>query len=253
MDITILEELGLTQSEVKIYLTLLELGSSSAGHILEKSRLQNSVMHRALNTLIEKGLINYILEGRRKIYQATDPENFYNFMDEKKRRFDEILPDLKQKQEFAEVKESAAIYKGIRGIKEVYSILRNAKAKEYITFGGGHPCVDRMGATWWINHHLKRIKNKLPARQVWDITVVDFGEEKFINHPLTNVKYLPAEFAHFQETAIVGEYVAITLFTENPYSILIKDKGVADGYRKHFEIMWKQAKPLKEFKLKKRK
>jgi len=37
MDVSILEDLGLTQAEIKVYLALLELGSSSAGRILEKS------------------------------------------------------------------------------------------------------------------------------------------------------------------------------------------------------------------------
>ena len=34
----------------------------------------------------------------------------------------------------------------------------------------------------------------------------------------------------------------VTIFTENPYGILIKDKAVADGYRKQFDILWKKAK-----------
>ena len=60
MDISILEDLGLTRGEVKVYIALLEIGSSSVGQIIEKSGLQNSVVHRALNSLIEKGLISYI-------------------------------------------------------------------------------------------------------------------------------------------------------------------------------------------------
>ena len=146
MDITILEDLGLTHAEIKVYVTLLELGSSTAGSILEKSDLQNSVVHRALNTLIEKGLINYILEGKRKIYQATDPENFFNFIEDKKKRFEQLLPELKKKQTFAKKEEKATIYKGIRGIKEVYSIMITTKAKEYNTFGGGYPCEELMGS-----------------------------------------------------------------------------------------------------------
>ncbi|MBS3075661.1 hypothetical protein J4429_04345 [Candidatus Pacearchaeota archaeon] len=53
--------------EIKVYINLLELGSSNAGTIIEKSGLQNSVVHRALNSLIEKALINFILEGKKKI------------------------------------------------------------------------------------------------------------------------------------------------------------------------------------------
>lgn len=241
MDTTILEDLGLTQSEIKVYLTLLELGSASAGKILEKCNLQNSVMHRALNSLTNKSLINYIFEGRRKIYQATDPENFLNFIDNKKSRFEEILPELKDRQKIAPEEEKATIYKGIRGINEVYRQLRNKKGEEYLSYGGGEECEKRMGSAWWNNHHIKRIKNKLPSRQVFDETVRIFGNE-LIKKQISKVKFLPADFAQFQETVIMGDLVAITLFTKNAYSILIRDKLVAEGYKKHFEVLWKSAK-----------
>jgi len=242
MDITILEDLGLTQAEIKIYLTLLELGSSTAGKILEKSKVQNSVMHRALNSLIEKSLINYVLEGRRKIYQATNPDNFHNFIDEKRRRFDLILPELKKKQTFARTKEKATVFKGKRGINEVYNIMINTKSKEYNTFGGGSKVTfDVMGEHWWKNLHLKRIENKLCSRQVFDKTIRNFGNELNRNK-LTQIKFLPPEFSQLTETIIVGDKVALVVFTENPYAFLIEDNVVADSYKKQFEVLWKLAK-----------
>ena len=242
MDTSILEDLGLTQAEIKVYMALLELGSTTAGKILEKSNLQNSVVHRALNSLIEKGLINYILEGKRRVYQATDPENFNNFIDDKKKRFQEILPELKQKQEFAKEDKQATIYKGKKGINEIYNKLINSNGKEYNTFGGGkRVSFDAMGETWWKNIHAKLRDKKTKARQVFDETIRDFGKE-LSNISKSNIKYLPEEFEQLQETVITGDLVAINIFTESPYGILIKDKTVADSYRKYFELLWKRAK-----------
>jgi len=241
MDITILEDLGLSITEIKVYLSLLELGSSTAGPILEKSQLQNSVVHRAINTLITKGLINFILEGKRKIYQATDPENFITYIDEKKKRFQQILPELKKKQKSQKKPETATIYRGIRGIKEVYSIIINAKGKEYNTFGGGPITAEIMTFSWWLNLHKRRIANKLPSRQIFDESV-KWGGKEIAKNPMTKIRYVAKEFAQFQETVMVGEYIAIAVFTENPYAFLIKDKYVADSYRKYFELLWKNAK-----------
>lgn len=240
MDTEILEDLGLTKAEIKVYITLLELGSSSAGFIIEKSRLQNSVVHRALNSLIEKGLINYILEGKRKIYQATQPEHLLEFIEEKKLQLEKILPELKKHQQPLRV-ETATIYKGKRGIQEVYTIMINSKAKEYNTFGGGKECADFMGMTWWINMHTRRVANKLPSRQVFDESVRGVAPP-ITSKPLTQARYLPAQFASFQETVIAGDYVAINVFTEPAYSFLIQDRKVADSYRKYFELLWKIAK-----------
>ncbi|MBW3000973.1 hypothetical protein KY341_03785 [Candidatus Woesearchaeota archaeon] len=241
MDTKILEDFGLTNSEIRVYLTILETGTCSARQIINKSGLQSSVVYRALDSLSEKGLIGHILEGKRKTYQSINPEHFLNYIDEKREQYKKILPELKKRQLLAEKEGKAIIYKGIRGVKEVYTILRNAKAKEYLTFGGGKPCEDLLGTAWWLNHHMKRIENKLPARQVYDLTVKKIGM-RLLKKPLTKIRFLPAKFAHFQETAIVGDYVAISIFTENPYSILIKDKIVAEGYKKHFELMWETAK-----------
>jgi sugar-specific transcriptional regulator TrmB len=241
MDTEILKDLGLTHAEIKTYITLLEIGSTTAGLILEKSGLQNSVVHRALNTLIEKGLINYVVEGKRKKYQATDPETFLRFIDDKKKRFESILPELKAKQSIQEKRETATVYKGTRGITEVYNFMIKQKG-EYNTFGGGEECASRMGMSWWLNIHTKRVANKLKARQVFDESVRKNAKE-IESKPQTKVKYLSKEFASFQETVIVGDYVAISVFTEDPYSFLINDQKVAESYRKYFELLWDMAKP----------
>ena len=99
-----------------------------------------------------------------------------------------------------------------------------------------------MSETWWKNLHARRIFNKIQCRQVFDETIREFGEELNKNK-LTKIKFLSREFEQLQETIIIGDYIGIVIFTENPYGILIKDKLVADGYRKQFEILWKQAKP----------
>src|SRR3989344_4392298 len=171
MDMSILEDLGLTNGEIKVYLALSELGSSLAGLIIEKTNLQNSVVHRALHSLIAKGLITYSIEGRGRTYQISDPRNFIGYLEDKKRKFEEIIPELEKRKKAAkEIRESI---------------------------------------------------NKLPY---------------------TEIRFLPQEFEQLSETVIIGDYVAIAIFTKDPYGILIHDKDAAEGYRKHFELLWKSAK-----------
>src|SRR3989338_9183053 len=200
MDMSILEDLGLTNGEIKVYLALYELGSSLAGLIIEKTNLQNSVVHRALHSLIAKGLITYSIEGRGRTYQISDPRNFIGYLEDKKRKFEEIIPELEKRKKAA---------------KEI---------KEAITFKGN-----------------KRIGKKIKSRQVFDITIEAYGES--LNKlPYTEIRFLPQEFEQLSETVIIGDYVAIAIFTKDPYGILIHDKDAAEGYRKHFELLWKSAK-----------
>ena len=75
MDISILEDIGLTNAEIKVYLSLLELGTASAGPIIEKSGLQSSVVHMTLNKLIDKGFVSFVKEGKRNYYQSSNPKH----------------------------------------------------------------------------------------------------------------------------------------------------------------------------------
>jgi sugar-specific transcriptional regulator TrmB len=241
MDTSILQDLGLTQAEIKTYVALLELGSTTAGSILEKSHVQNSVLHRALHSLIEKGLITYILEGKRKVYSATDPENFHDFIENKRKRFDQILPQLKKKQQLAKQQTGAETFKGKRGLQQMYNTILKCGGKEYNTFGGGTQVTDKiMGEFWWKNLHAKRLANKLPSRQVFDESIRKFGNE-LNKKQRTKIRFLPKQHEQLQETIICGDYVGIAIFAENPYGVLIHDPIVANSYRKQFEILWNEA------------
>ena len=187
-------------------------------------------------------MISFILEGKRKLYQATNPENFHDFIEDKKTRFDKILPELKQKQQLQSKTTFGEIFKGKRGINQLYLTLLNTGEKEYNTFGGGTQVSNEiMTTTWWRNIHTKRIAKGIKSRQVFDETIRNFGEE-LNKDSSTKIKFLPKQYAQLQETIIIGDCVGIAIFTENPYGILIKDKAVAEGYKKQFEILWEQAK-----------
>src|SRR5271157_5738232 len=94
MDTSILEELGLTNAQIKVYLALLELGESTGGPILKNTGLQNSVLYMTLDKLVQKGFASYVQRGKRRHYRPADPKTILNFIEERKRRFESILPDL---------------------------------------------------------------------------------------------------------------------------------------------------------------
>ena len=100
MDTQILEDLGFTNAEIKVYLALLELGVSTSGPIIDKSKLQSSVVHSTLNKLINKGFVSFVKQGQRNHYQAANPKNISEYIDEKKKEFENLLPELIQKQQF---------------------------------------------------------------------------------------------------------------------------------------------------------
>ena len=73
MKLEALTKAGLSEGEAKIYTTLLRLGLSKAGKISKESGLNRTSSYDALNRLIEKGLVTWVVESKIKHYQAVNP------------------------------------------------------------------------------------------------------------------------------------------------------------------------------------
>lgn len=239
MDTSILEDIGLTGAEIKVFITLLELGSSNAGKVVDKSGLQNAVVHRAFHSLAEKGLITYVLEGRIKQYQAIEPKLLLNFLDEKKARLKQLLPELEIKQQMAKARPQATIFQGIRGIKELINLMLETDAKEYSIFGGAKISNDMLGEHFWAQFHNKRIEKNIHGRLLFHNSLKEWGEQ-LTKKKLTDVRYTAQGFEELTETLICGDRVAIILYTEKPFGFLIEESAAADSYRKFFELLWQQ-------------
>ncbi|MBI4440210.1 hypothetical protein HY638_04530 [Candidatus Woesearchaeota archaeon] len=241
MDESILEDIGLTHAEIKVYLALLELGSSSAGLILEKSNLHNSVVHRNLDRLIEKGLITYVMEGKKKHYQAVNPKLLVAFLDEKKGRFMSVLPELLEKQKLAKKKPEAVIYRGKRGIRELLYGMLDTDVKEDVAYGGGQKSDEVMGTYFWDGFYARKIRKKIKSRLLFHESLRWWGS-KMGRKQLTEVRYTSKEFEGLTETIVSGNRVGIIIWLDNPYGILIDEELAAKSYRKFFEVLWKSAR-----------
>ena len=236
MDTTILEDIGLTNAEIKVYLSLLELGPSTAGPIIEKSKLQSSVVHMTLNKLTERGLISFVKEGQRRHYQASDPKHIIEFIEEKKERFEEILPELLLKQKLAKEKKEVTTYKNTKGIKELLLELLNAGGKEHNTFRSAIESL-MLGEAWWKSYHKKRANKGIKAKLIFNKSLKKWTD---INkYPKATYKFTNTGFEPLTETIIRNDKIGIIIWTEKPIGILIHNKIAAQSYEKFFEMLWK--------------
>lgn len=239
MDTKVLEDLGFTPAEIKVYITLLGLGTSTAGPIVEKSNLQNSVVHLILNKLINKGFVSFVKEGKRNHYQAADPKYITNYIDEKKEQFQKLLPELLAKQESAKEKSEITTFKGIKGIKELLYELLEGKGKEHHTFGSAKESL-MLGETFWLNYHQKRASKGVKAKLLFNQSLKQWTDTN--KYPKAEYKFINNEFEPLTETIIRGDKIGIILWIESPMGVLIQNQILANSYDKFWEMLWKSNK-----------
>jgi sugar-specific transcriptional regulator TrmB len=237
-----LESLGMTGSEINTFLASLELGPSKAGSIVKKSQVQNAVVHRALQSLIGKGLITTNYEGRIRIYQAIEPEQLLIHLDEKRAQLAEIIPLLKKKQ--ARSNGKATLYEGSRGVKECMLQMLNTKTTQYYAYGGPQKAHDLLGDFFWKDFHVKRVQKNIHAQLVFRNDLLWWARE-LSKQSKTTVRISTLKIEEQTETVICGHRVAVIVYGEKPYAFLIEDPSVAQSYAQYFRSIWKDAKILK--------
>ena len=152
-----LQNLGLTKTESKIYITLLNLGSSLAGIIARKSGIHRRTVYDILDKLIEKGLIGYITKNNRKYYEINNPEKLKELIREKEQSINQILPLLKQKYNTQKEKQETLVFKGKEAIKKIFQDQLNYK--EILVLAGE-------GASEVLSFYLKHYNNERIKRKI---------------------------------------------------------------------------------------
>jgi len=249
MDTQILEEIGLTKTEAKIYIALLELGQTTTTKIVRKARIHASKVYEFLDKLIQKGLVSYVIKSNKKYFSAAEPESLKELIKEKQNKLNEqekdierILPELKEIKKSREDIIQSEIYEGLKGIKSIYEKILSSLNKGETQYIIGAPRVgNELIEGFLLDWHKKRIKKGIKCEYIYDGDARDYGKvrEKM---PLTEVKYLPRNISSPMWIEIFKDYVVIGhIKKSNAVLFLIHDKEIAKGYLDYLGLIWKVA------------
>jgi len=232
-----LQEFGLTKSESRVYLALLRMRSGLAGDITSKTGIHRRNVYDALERLIQKGLVGFIIQNKRKYFQVKEPERFLEILENKKIAFEKILPQLKLRYEGAKAKQEVMILRGKNGLKTAFD--DQIKVGETIYIYGGSTKYSSILKYYSYQHRKKRLSKKIKVYIIFDESVRGTESTKM---PLAEVRFLPEKFIGVMATAIYGNKVELFVWTEDPFVIMIESKELTDSYRKFFDLLWETAK-----------
>jgi hypothetical protein len=185
--------------------------------------------------LIQKGLIGYIMKNNVKLFQASNPERVLELLEEKEQYVNEIMPQMLSLFSKTKEKEETNFYKGKNGLKTVFEE-QLAVGKEILILGAS-PLAYEILQFYFKWFDKRRVENRIKARIIFNKT------ERKPRIPYSEIRFLPEKYSSPLAVNIYGDKVAIILWSkEKPFAVVITQKEIADGYRKHFELMWKIAK-----------
>ena len=243
METKLLKNIGLTDSEIKVYLALLELGSTSKGPIVDKSRVASSKIYELLEKLIQKGLVSCVIRSKVKYFEAAPPTRILDYIREKEdklrqqgEKLQELIPALEMKRSMAGIGSETQVFKGMKGAKTSFNdILEELnKGDEYYVLGISKftPHFER----FVVNFHRKRARLGIKCRVIVNELAKDIGK-KLEKIKLTKIRYLQKELFTPVVFIIYKDKTLISIGLDEIF-IQVKSKNLSTGLKAYAVYMW---------------
>jgi sugar-specific transcriptional regulator TrmB len=226
-----LQEFGLSEGEVQIYLALLKRGKTNVMQLAKLTGRHRTHIYDTIEKLKGKGLVSEAVIDNKKYIIASSPESLLSYLKEKEEKAEKIINELR-KLEVKEKELKVETYHGISGLKScLRDILR--EKRDYVGYGEGSR-FEKILPEFYTQFRGQAETLKIRLRLIL---------KKGVNVPARKgLKVRHLDYVSPSTTFIYSDRVLIIIWEPFPIVIRIVDKQTADSYKGYFELLWKIAK-----------
>ncbi len=238
MEEKVLQELGLTENEARIYLCLLKKGTLNLTEIASKIPVHRVNIYDILKRLTEKGLVSSVIEGKSKFYSATEPDYFLKILRQKEDMFKKILPTLELNRNSSKEDYEVNVFQGKKGIQAILEDTLKQSKTIYV-FGAQGNFAENL-PIYFEQYNMKRRKSRAKMKIIHSEKLRGWRNK----HPIefADVKFISSFYDSPATTFIYSDKVAFILWMTPSIGISISSKELSKSYLTFFNILWNLSK-----------
>jgi HTH-type transcriptional regulator, sugar sensing transcriptional regulator len=249
MDTNILEEIGLTNGETKVYLGLLKLGPTKIGPLIAESCVSASKIYKILDRLQSKGLAGHIIDGKIKHFKAMPPNSILDYIEEnekklkdKKANIKKLIPSFEAIRSNSKKNADAVVYTGFKAVKNyLFNMIDTMRTgEEYHVMGARYQHDIHGIKPFFEEFHSKRAKKKIRVNMLANFDI------KSTLVPATRkyskIRFLPQYLITHMHIFLYHETAFIILWAKEPIALSIESEQIVKGFRAYFDAFWNIAK-----------
>lgn len=243
-------DIGLTEPEAQIYLTLLEIGQAPASIVARKANLKRGHTYNLLEQLTKKGIATSVTHSKIQQFSVCAPADLANILERKKREIEDkkqrllyALPALELLKNPHAHTPKVRFFEGEEGIKEMYEDTLKGKHKELYAFADFHYVVPqdkpRPLNDWIWEYSIRRAK-----KGIWFLGIVNNSPEtaeayRRRKEQKRKLRFTETPIAIPAEINIYGDKVTIYSEYEELVGVIIESHTIAETLRNLHQTLWK--------------
>lgn len=236
-----LKNIGLTKSEISIYLYLIRTGLASAPSISKATKIARPNSYAVLDKLIERKLIQAYPDGKRLVYGVSNLIELERFEESRLQLIRDLIPDLESIAKSKDKgKPKIQFLKGFDQVKQVWLMSLDSDHIRGIT---STKALYENSPKFFNDYH-KKLKSKKILLQ--DIITPDSTEgpttkTKDEMGDLYETRALPAYYSTLPTDILIwNDSVALMNIADPVSATIITEQNMADTFRILFDLSWKQ-------------
>jgi len=242
-----LQEIGLSNKEIKIYLALLKSGTHKASYLTKLIEMPKTSILDTLNSLVKKCLVSKIKMKNAYYFTAFQPNKLLEMLEkqeveitEKKRKIIKILPWLKNLQDISSPKPQIDYLEGKKGLNEAFADTLRIPKKNIIVYGSvGAQAYSLPEA--FPEYFNNRVKKKISTTCLIPACLPSLAECSINDKKhLRKTYFIPKEMELPLEINIYENNSAFMSFEEK-FAVIIRSKVIADCLRIVFQLAFEGA------------
>jgi len=249
----VLQNIGLNEKEIKVYLINLELGSQPASVIARRVKIPRNTTRFILDKLVEKGLVDITKKANTQLYKPEEPKNLINLLeskridqnakiDDKINQLNEVMAELESRYRPESTRPKITFYEGDDGLKKVYedTLKSSEDLRSFASFDSMHGVLP----DYFKTYYERRVKKKLKIRSIHPDSKLAKEKTKNDKKEWRDSRLIPQNKYNFTpEIQIYDGKINITSMKER-LGILIESQEIYQAISVIFELAWNEASRL---------
>lgn len=237
-----LEKSGFNKKESSIYLAALTKTQGTVTDIARSSGLKRTTVYQHLDRLIASGFVYRTISNKRVLYGANDPGKIMSIferkkseIDEERRRFERIVPELAAIYSRSHKKPGIEFYEGKSGLKKVYEKILRTPRNVYAIFS--YDSFFRFFSHDENEELLSILYGS--GGMLYNLVSESPGLKGHIReHKAVRYRFLPKGFRYETDLLVSGSTLSLISF-KNMVGIIIEDEAIARLQENMFKLLWK--------------
>lgn len=242
-----LQELGLDDKEIQVYVALLELGQGKVKEISWKAGVERTSVYDVLNELIKKGLVGFSVIAKKRVYFALEPEKIAVWLDEKSARIKKIIPELQAIYNLHPIKPKVRFFEGRAGVRQVLEDTLTSKKKQLFAILSMYEIFEFVGEEYMEDYVRRRIKAGVHLKVIrsYQKEVLKGQVIRWPSDPtaLRELRFAPAEFVFSMNQYIYDNKVTLISSRQEGFGLIVESQELSDMQRNLFSALWQIARP----------